>query len=178
MTRQDVYHNQVVEILKDRFGSARTMVGAELGVWKGELSARLLSQFPNLRLIMIDSWQANRMGDLGVTEQSMLDAKHNTEPWADRRTIIIQDIVQATKFLDELDWVYIDANHKHEFVMSDLFSIWPCMKLDGLIMGHDYDGRSDKVGRFGVKPSVDFFCERLGFEVHKGKQLVWWLEKK
>jgi predicted O-methyltransferase YrrM len=37
-----------------------------------------------------------------------------------------------------LDFVFIDAEHKYEFVMMDIISWLPKVKQGGVIAGHDY----------------------------------------
>tara|TARA_Y100001937_G_scaffold119220_1_gene174622 strand:+ start:459 stop:1034 length:576 start_codon:yes stop_codon:yes gene_type:complete len=44
----------------------------------------------------------------------------------------------AHKFDDDIDFVYIDANHTYESVKKDLQLYRPKVKINGVIGGHDY----------------------------------------
>ena len=58
-------------------------------------------------------------------------------------------------------YIYIDANHKYEYVKQDINNWYPKLKDGGLFSGHDYlDG---KIGRtvYGVKMAVDEFCKSI-----------------
>ena len=69
---------------------------------------------------------------------------------------------------NSLDWVYIDGNHSYDNVLSDLNSILPKMKKDGIIAGDDY---FNAIGKFGndVINAVNDFCKQHNLIV---KQLV------
>jgi hypothetical protein len=97
----------------------------------------------------------------------------------------------AELFNDEsLDFIYIDANHKYEFVKQDMETWFPKLRNGGIFAGHDYlkmdwyaDGNyaqnnKDKhiwtqtssgnfdnyAGLFGVNPAVDEFCKKYGYK--------------
>ena len=44
----------------------------------------------------------------------------------------------ANKFNDDIDFIYIDANHSYESVKKDLQLYKPKIKTNGVIGGHDY----------------------------------------
>jgi predicted O-methyltransferase YrrM len=45
----------------------------------------------------------------------------------------------ASNFADDsLDWIYIDGNHRHDFVKKDLELYFSKVKSTGLIAGDDY----------------------------------------
>lgn len=50
------------------------------------------------------------------------------------------DSVKASLFFEEesIDFVFIDANHKYDFVRKDILSWTPKIKKGGFIGGHDY----------------------------------------
>lgn len=74
---------------------------------------------------------------------------------------------------EQVDFVYIDADHSYEGVFTDLCTWFPKVREGGIIGGHDY-GRSG----FGVTRAVDKFFRRFGWSIHTEKDYVWWIEKK
>jgi hypothetical protein len=76
--------------------------------------------------------------------------------------IIAPSIRAATLFTNSsLDFVFIDANHSYEAVLSDLHAWWPKIRPGGLLAGHDY-------GWSGVAKAVyEFFgCADLSLPGH------------
>ena len=47
------------EAVLRRFPSAAELIGCEVGVYRGEMSAAMLSHNPRLRLVLIDSWEGD-----------------------------------------------------------------------------------------------------------------------
>ena len=137
-----------------RLPSTGPVVGAELGIFHGKLSMRLLKR-PDLFLHMIDTWASaeartksyaesgDAVAKLGKFEMSLAkhDAFSNTH-FAENRRKIHQDLtaLAAKKFEDgSLDFVFIDADHSYEGVRGDIELWLPKVKSGGLLCGHDYD---------------------------------------
>uniref|UniRef100_A0A914E1A7 Class I SAM-dependent methyltransferase n=1 Tax=Acrobeloides nanus TaxID=290746 RepID=A0A914E1A7_9BILA len=51
-----------------------------------------------------------------------------------------------------LDWIFIDADHDYEPVLSDIRRFYPLIHRGGILFGHDYDWN-------GVKKAVNEFVE-------------------
>jgi predicted O-methyltransferase YrrM len=73
-----------------------------------------------------------------------------------------------------LDFVYIDAGHDYNNVKCDLAAWAPKVRPGGIIVGDDYGGPSDKVGKFGVKKAV---TEAFGDKVKVERYRIWWTRK-
>ena len=87
--------------------------------------------------------------------------------------------VEASRFINNkcLDLVYIDANHKYDFVKQDIFKWLPKIRSGGIISGHDYiDGIKN-----GVSKAVNelFKKESINLETDSSdtnqKIKVWWV---
>ena len=77
-------------------------------------------------------------------------------------------------FDESLDWVYIDANHRYEYVKENL-EIWtPKVKKGGICAGHDYDNPKSQGKGWNVKKAVDEFVPRYLLNI---EGLVWWFQK-
>lgn len=161
--------------------------GAEVGVWKGENACHLLESFQTLHLWMVDNYTAPLTPELmlqrcGPKEWTQIDfdearktAMQVTQPFTERRTLLAMDSCKASQCFTKhyLDFVFIDASHDYDSVRADLVAWTPKVRVGGVIAGHDYGGRGDRVGRFGVKRAVD---ERFT-NVRTPGSLVWYVVK-
>lgn len=159
--------------------------GAEIGVWQGDFSARILATSRPAVLHLIDPWMFNpsfpaRAYGGGIARgQGDMDAIYEgvVERFAGRADVEIhrQTSQEAAEgFADEsLDWIYVDGDHSEEAVYQDLLAYFPKIKPGGLITGDDYDWIS-KDGERAVKNAVDRFLEDLPVETRriKGSQFV------
>lgn len=113
-------------------------VGAEVGVLAGSYSAILCQSIPGLKLYCVDSWGLNsqRKKDyyLGKYEQAKaLLLPYDCELIRKTSTDAVKDFGFET-----LDFVYLDADHRYEFIATDL-SLWAQkVRPGGIVAGHDY----------------------------------------
>lgn len=165
-----------------RMRGIKNPFGAEIGVHRGDLSRRLLTAMPDLKLCMIDAWSPDTYAGKGD------DAAH-----ADKRKLYedgcednyLAALIVASEFpgrafvqrgfskheveyfLNEsFDFIYIDAAHDYESVKADIMAWLPKVKKGGYLCGHDY-GVFD-----GVKKAVDeIFRERVDLD----SDFTWWV---
>ena len=166
-------HKALLSAVDAHFKKTDTLKAAEIGVAQGWGSAILLKNFPNLFLYMIDSYLDNAfnrdMGDL------LRLGRDNTNKYSNRRAIFVCSSAFAEPLFEDesLDFVFIDAGHRYKSVKLDL-DLWePKVKKGGLLVGHDYDGRRDKKGTWGVKKAVDEYAERYGYDVQVYPSTIW-----
>jgi hypothetical protein len=161
-------------------------VCAEIGVYRGDFSARILECEPK-KLHLIDPWKFETDpayagswygGNLGKN-QARMDTIYSSvlNRFQVEITSGIVEIHRQTsgdasfQFPDDyFDWIYIDGNHKYEFVKQDLEMFLPKVKMDGLIAGDDYD--SPGWWQDGVTKAVDEIItsgrvEKLLIEKHQ-----------
>lgn len=147
----------ICEVLRlTNITSQQRIVGAEVGVWAGELSAVLLRELPALYLYMVDRWcEAARDSDEykhmepGARQEApehdrRRDAaiERTSDPLlAHRRQIIqMESGAAAHDFKDGLvDFVFIDACHHKAAVLTDLAAWVPLVRKGGVVGGHDID---------------------------------------
>jgi len=173
-------------VLNEKLGD-KIEVGAEVGVWKGELSRDLLRSFPGLFLHMIDLWETTEdnisMHDKdraeGIMQDAMDAANKNTEDDSWRRNLVKGLSTDVALVYPNLvfDFIFVDADHFYENVRKDINAWWPKIQEGGVMAGHDYNGMGDKRKGWGVKRAVDEFFVALGLEVHVEPGLVWWVQK-
>lgn len=179
-TAADLRAQSLLEWLKD----IPNPVGAEIGVFAGELSRKLLKR-PDLALYLVDSWTADHApqyaasGDFhaGLTQAQQdryYRMTHQMVYFAGPRAKIIRKpSLEAVASIPDssLDFVFIDADHSYEGCKADIEAWLPKVKPGGFISGHDYDNTDFPC--FGVKRAVD----ELFQEVTLGQNFTW-MEKR
>lgn len=163
---------------------------AEIGVFAGDLSRRLLARRKDLRLTMVDSWAAipddnyTQSGDfhasLHAEEQENFYAltQRVTAFAGDRANIIRADSKTAAQAIPDnsLDLVFIDADHSYEGCRDDIMAYWPKVKAGGIISGHDYANDDFRFGPM-VKRAVDEFVDANGLKISLGENFTWFATK-
>lgn len=116
--------------------------GVEVGVEQGLYSETLCRENPLLQLSCVDAWQAYR-GYRDHVDQAKLDrffaaARERLAPY--RATVIRKFSLDAVSdFKDgELDFVYLDGNHRFECVVADIAAWSRKVRRGGIIAGHDF----------------------------------------
>jgi len=175
---------RATEIAK-RMPRSRTIYGAEIGVFRGHMSRRLLAYMPSLNLFMVDSWEAHdQTGDYAMSgdfhaglsaeqqEGFAQEAAGNVAFAESRRMIFREPSDKAAHRIGDgkLDFVFIDADHSYQGCLSDIEAWLPKLKPDGLLCGHDYDNPEYD---FGVKRAVDEFIARTGMTLELGANYTW-----
>lgn len=164
--------------------------GAEIGVWEGDFSDFLLRNWNGKKLNSIDPWKFFDNKDykdaMNIEQKRFDDVYENTamklSEFGSRSQIIRKASKEASEtFADEqLDFVYIDAQHHYEAVKEDIELWFPKVKKGGIVAGHDYlNGvRGDTV--FGVKKAVDEFAKanKLKLVISNEPDLKSWFIRK
>lgn len=128
--------------------------GAEIGVHLGDFSARLLQAVQPRELLLIDPWLlvddaprrnswygAGRLGQQGMDDRHASVLKRFAPEVAEGRVRVLREMsTTALAALPdgELDWVYIDGDHRYEGVRDDLALALAKVRDGGLICGDDY----------------------------------------
>ena len=124
--------------------------GVEIGTLRGEYAKVLCQANPALHLTCVDAWSAY-LGFTDQTEQKKLDdceaiARKRLAPFGCTLVKGLSTDV-ARRFPDQsVDFVYIDANHRFEYVVADIAAWLPKIRPGGVISGHDYCTRRLRKG--------------------------------
>lgn len=159
----------------------RNALIAEIGVARGLFSKSILSYSHPKQLNLIDAWLFT---DSAFDPDKKHPARDSQEKQNENYQFVLktfypqiqsgQVTVQKGLSVDMLnkypngyfDWVYIDANHRYEFVKQDLELCRLKVKKKGLICGHDYIGGNFVLGvKYGVIQAVDEFCLMYGWKI-------------
>lgn len=162
-------------------------VGAEIGVFTGALSSKLL-QKDDLTLYMVDSWSISaedshyaKSGDFhALLNQDQQDkyfqsACRAVEFAGEKAKIIRKPSIEAAAEVEDesLDFVFIDADHSYEGCKADILAWVPKLKQGGLLSGHDY--KNTDYPCFGVEKAVDEFSQKINLPVELGENFTWFI---
>lgn len=155
------------------------VIGAEIGVFAGATSARLLSR-PDLTLYMIDTWAPFEADGISVSKE---------QQWSNRREAISKTLFAGYRavFVEKAStdaaacvsdasfyFVFIDANHYYDAVSEDI-ELWRNkVKPGGLLCGHDYANNEYDYGA-EVERAVQDAAKRHGWTVELGGDFTWFV---
>lgn len=130
----------------------KNSVIAEVGVWKGDFSKKILDICnPNL-LILLDSWTYNDQvrgcapqvdGKDPLNQKFFDQAKQETyNRFENEKKVFILDQNSSDASLNYndyyFDYIYLDAEHSYQAVSNDLELWYPKLKNNGILFGDDY----------------------------------------
>jgi len=124
------YEESTGENLISLFKKLGYKTGAEIGVWRGDLSKHLLENLEG-HIYLVDPWQSRNEIYESVLEK--------LEKFPNRQIIRKTSLEAAQDIADEfLDFVYIDADHRYRYIRDDLY-IWQSrVRTGGIVSGHDF----------------------------------------
>lgn len=129
---------------------SKNAIGVEIGVDKGKTSVYLLTNLEKMgHLYCIDPY-INREHRHGIVNKLLKEYDNCTF-----LRMKSHDAVQ--KVPDNLDFVFIDGDHRYRIVLQDLYDWVPKLKSGGLLSGHDWCNSVDKGGV--PKAGTEYFSE-------------------
>jgi predicted O-methyltransferase YrrM len=155
--------NGMVNILRPR---GDDLIGAEIGVDKGESTKGLLNKCENIKKIYaIDPWTEYKALTQEACDKNYLIAKEYLRSYVldNNIEIIKEPSLQAVlDFKDlSLDFVYIDGDHSFEAAYADICAWYPKVKSGGVVSGHDFRPEKD----WEVKAAIRKFTDDNGYEI-------------
>lgn len=157
-------------------------VGAELGVFQGELSKVLLDIAQPKELHLIDPWwkvgeeyfgdwtRKYNGGELLSKRKAFEQAKANAalSAYADSAIFHVEDDIECLKKFDDhyFDWVYVDSLHTYEHTKKELEVLQFKVNQKGIILGDDW--KADPAHpHFEMRKAITEFCEKYDWEMFK-----------
>jgi hypothetical protein len=176
-------------------------LGAELGTYQGSFAKHILDSW-NGKLICIDLFdrkdntnlfQEKGFFKLHIQDKSTLIPlfNNNIYPHKDRILTVQSNTSSAAKFFPDnhFDFIYIDADHSYESVLSEMINWYPKLKSKGLFSGHDFlpnfdyslknneifqpHDKSEYVGTFGVNTAVTEFTNQYNIKFYTTNEPYW-----
>lgn len=146
--------------------------GAEVGIAEGYHAWKYLKFIKNIKTVyLIDPYQIYKMEGKTIDYTgSKKEALKRLRPFEGRIFWYRVTSLQASKKFEdeELDFVYIDANHSYKSVLEDITAWYPKVKKGGVIGGHDFSGKFP-----GVTKAVVEYAEKNKIEI-MGSGADWW----
>lgn len=145
---------------------------AEIGVWDGKFSQVILDETAPTQLVLVDPWDMLSEG----TKDTLVHSK-----WGDMDYMgaMYFNVAQLYAHLPQVilckgfsvpvlesfpdnyfDWIYIDGNHRYEYVLADLRIAARKLRVGGIIAGDDFFWKQDD--RQHVRDAVLDFLEETG----------------
>lgn len=159
--------------LEEQARGARSI--CEVGCWRGRSTSALERGMPRGgHLVAVDSWRPTDPDESrhAIDAWDAREAFHAllADPIASGRVRVLEmDSLDASDRLEDdvFDLVFIDADHRYEYVIGDLRSYWPLVRRGGTLAGHDW-------GHVGVNQAVR---EMFG-EPTRGPASLWYVVKR
>jgi hypothetical protein len=164
-SKREAYRDQLLRALP-KGGHA-----AEIGVWEGEFSHRILAVCKPQKLHLIDPWEFMpefRNTCFGrLKNEFAMDEKYEAVCHAFRNDHRVE-VHRATseeamaRLPDHsLDWVYVDGNHNEPFVSNDIALCLKKVKPNGIICGDDFNWKAFALDA-PVRRAVEKALRKLG----------------
>lgn len=144
---------------------------AEIGVWEGAFSQRIVDICQPCELHLIDPWLYQpafaNTGFGRPRNEPLMEGKYQAVVARFRALPQVRihratsDVALAALPDAALDWVYIDGNHNDPFIGRDLALCLRKVKPGGIIAGDDFNWMSDSQGA-PVRRAVEAVVAELG----------------
>ncbi|MHA2064359.1 MAG: class I SAM-dependent methyltransferase [Candidatus Thorarchaeota archaeon] len=173
--------------IEKRLRGRKNVIGAEIGVERGETAKRLLALPEISTYYCIDNWRYDPAYAKIAKHKDTCPDYHritfciflsHAHKWPGKVRIITAKSMDAVKLFDNefFDFVFIDATHSYECVREDIIEWMPKIKLGGFLCGHDYGDP-----RFpGVKQAVDEMMSSghhaIGPSIERGDDHTWFTD--
>lgn len=133
----------VFKLLLDR----RDLIGCEIGIGGGANARNMLEYLDIKRLYLVDQYlpyENLKYHGVWATKEEAEKVKkvalEYLDGYKDKIVWIHSLSKEAVCLIDEqLDFVYIDGNHRYEYVKMDIELYLPKVKKGGIICGHDFN---------------------------------------
>lgn len=156
-------------------------VGVEVGAHRGEFTFAMASQWRCERYYAVDPWDAVTEDYAQSQGKYLWGGPSRVDDYMacavvarDRpnvRMLKMTSILAANRFAEQsVQFIYLDGDHRREYVAQDLVCWWPKLQNGGILAGHDIvcpgpAGRPDDWGR-EVQPAVIAFASHLNLPVY------------
>jgi hypothetical protein len=175
--------------------------GVEVGSYKGQYAKEILQNWKG-KLFLVDVWftqdeqEYNDISNQKNYKEIFSTCMDNIKSNENRCHMLRASSKNASELFEDesLDFVYIDANHKYDYVKEDIKLWYPKVRKGGIVSGHDYlkidwykdpnfdtNGKDKLIwmdtmedlksyntfaGAFGVNPAVDEFCVKHNYTLN------------
>jgi len=170
----------MIEFVHNRNIDNKDLVGVEIGTFRGVNAYAILSFLPIKMLYLIDPYlEYDEYVEAWIPNHSQSDfnndyarAKKRLRKFKDKITFIKMKSEEATvRIPDDLDFIYVDGNHKYEYVKRDLELYYPKLRKGGILGGDNFE-----VEFQGIPRAVLEFVDKMNLKLY-GVDKDWWVIK-
>lgn len=152
----------------------KSLIGAEIGVFKGENAESILTTLNIKQLYLIDPYEpyTNVAEDEVILNHALDECLLRLyDKFKTKITFLLTKSEDAVNDIpNNLDFVYIDGDHKYNMVKKDIQNYYPKLRRGGILGGHDYYAMSE------VCKAVDEWVKRMHHKLYV-KNADWWIVK-
>ena len=144
----------------------KNSICAEIGVHRGNFSKSILKVVKPKKLYLIDPWERPE-NQAEMVENYNKTLKRVKNEIKSGKVILKKEssLDVLSKFEDNFfDWIYVDGDHRYDFVKKDLELCYSKVKKNGFITGDDYNHHGGPLKR-EVAKAVDEFIKKAPVEV-------------
>ncbi|MEX0921053.1 MAG: class I SAM-dependent methyltransferase [Candidatus Pacearchaeota archaeon] len=158
---------------KEHFKSRKDLICVEIGVWKGENSKDILDNLLNIKtLYLIDPWNKySKYKDNKIFDNALKVTRKRLKKYQSKIKIIRKASDEAIKDIpNNIDFIYIDGNHKYKHVKQDIENYYKKLRKGGILAGHDiswFPGVAKAFCEFIVKYKLDPIIRHMDWMVIK-----------
>lgn len=175
----------MIMYIAEMYKKSSDLVGVEIGIYQGDNAFFILTNLSIKKLFLIDPYlEYQEYKDIGWTtvkqsdfNKHFIQAKKKLKQFDDKIIFIKEKSnVAVSRIPNNLDFVYIDGNHKYEFVKRDIELYYPKLKRDGVLGGDNFESIFP-----GVARAVLEFTDKYNLKIHGGRSdasYEWWVIKK
>lgn len=154
--------------LPELFKELEFKSGAEIGVLYGTYSETLCQNLPDTKIYSIDQWVHypvyKNFRKAEMYEPIYQKAIKRLSQYSNNIIIRKSSIEALNEFEDNsLDFVFIDADHRFQYVVNDIAGWSKKVRKGGIISGHDF-GRSASRDFVHIRFVVPAWCE--AYRIH------------
>ncbi len=161
------YPRPFMKSIRKCYPGRKDLVGVEVGVCGGENALHILEYLPIKKLYLIDPYKEYEGHNIEnnpiivCTQKEVDDAENQAHrrlsKFKDKIVWIKESSNEAYKKIPKgLDFVYIDGDHKYEFVKEDMKNYYPLVKEGGVFAGHDIGAKDVLLAFAGFIKRKDF----------------------
>lgn len=170
-TELDYEHMENCKLIPNRLELLKYLpqngIIAEVGVFKGEFSQKILEICKPKKLFLIDLWEGEEKGITGPDCFKLVKEKFKRNIEAGQVELIKMDSVTALKQFENyyFDWIYLDTVHDYITPHNELEIAKYKVKENGFICGHDYTKVNEyRMFKIGVWNAVNEFVKNYKYE--------------
>ena len=163
----------MVKMMAKRYNNWKSLVGCEVGVFRGWNAFNMLYNLPIKKLYLVDPYENCKSYKMKTDPKDNLNAcRKHLRKYTNKIVFVKKLSHKAIDEIPELDFCYIDANHGYEYVKRDINLYYQKIKKGGILGGHDFH-----IDDIGVIYAVLEFIKENNLELH-GHPRDWWVIKK